>query len=134
MDAGYETVEEAEAGGQIEPLLVRVDKTDETAMTPEFGSWQTISWAAAQSAQATMQQLLPESRERTEANIYVWAGAGAAATAFVRIGTMAQVLNNAGGQIPAGVRFTYHASQPVFVASDGVNAMNITFLDERYLR
>ena len=53
-------------------------------------------------------------------------------TAFVRIGSMAQVQNGAGAQVFAG-RIPYHASGPLWVASDGVNPVVVVILDERYL-
>jgi len=133
----FETTEEVGAGGQIEPIHVVIDgNVEPPESTPEFGSWQTVSWPANTSVATSAQQLLPETRKRYEANILVIAGTGAAAGAFVRIGTMAQVMNNGGAQVPAlssPTRVTYHASQAVWVASDGANAATVVVLDERYL-
>lgn len=133
QDATYET--ETESGfseaAVIEPIHVVVDGKQEQSETPEFGSWLNVSWPAAQSAVTTAQQILPQARRRYEAQIIVVAGPGAAATAFVRVGTFAQVTGQSGAQLAPG-RYPYHAAQPVFVASDGVNAMTINVLDERY--
>lgn len=115
----------------IEPIHVIVDGKQEQSETPEFGSWQSVGWPAAQSAVATAQQLLPQARRRYEAQIIVVNGAGAAAGAFVRVGTFAQVTQGAGAPLQAG-RYPYHAAQAVYVASDGVNAMTVNVLDERY--
>lgn len=261
-DVQYESTGEVGAGGQIDPIHVVIDgKTEPPENTPEFGSWQTVSWPALTTPQASAQQLLPEARKRYEAQIVVIGSAGsgglveqnpanpAAGTnftfvnntgqtinlvsirgtftadavvanrnislqildpagnvvavtpnnastvastslvvngvvggsilsnasgncvlpipitalppgwqvrlaaagidpgdtwtgiflsytttgAFVRIGSMAQVLNNGGGQIQFGTRIPYHSAQPVWVASDGVNAATVLVLDERYL-
>jgi hypothetical protein len=131
-DVEYETTTEEGAGGQIEPIHVVMDKAEEVGQTPEFGTWQNYSWPAATSAIASAQPILPQTRERYEAQIIVVNGAGAAAGAFVRVGSLAQVLNNAGAQLQAG-RYPYHSAQPVYAASDGTNAMIINVLDERYL-
>ena len=130
----YATTDEApfSEAAVIEPIHVVVDKTSETSETPEFGSWQNISWAAAASAVTTAQPILPQARKRYEAQIVIVNGPGAAAGAFVRVGTFAQVTGNSGAQLQAG-RYPYHAAQQVYVASDGVNAMIINVLDERYL-
>jgi hypothetical protein len=116
----------------IEPIHVIVDGKQEESETPEFGSWQFMSWPAAQTAVATAQPILPQARRRYEAQIIITNGAGAAAGAFVRVGTFAQVTQNAGAQLQAG-RYPYHAAQQVWAASDGVNAMIINVLDERYI-
>jgi hypothetical protein len=115
----------------IEPIHVVVDGQTEKSETPEFGSWQFISWPAATPAVVSAQPILPQARKRYEAQIVISLGAGAAATAFVRVGTFAQVTGNGGAQLAPG-RYPYHAAQQVYVASDGVNAMNINVLDERY--
>lgn len=116
----------------IEPIHVVVDGKEEVSKTPEFGSWQSVSWPAAASAISTAQQLLPQARSRYEAQIIVVNGAGAGAGAGVRVGTFAQVTQGAGALLQAG-RYPYHSAQPVYVASDGVNAMIVNVLDERYM-
>lgn len=130
----YPTTDEQPFAGEavIEPIHVIVDGKQEESETPEFGSWLNISWPATTPAVNSAQQILPQARRRYEAQIIITAGAGAAATAFVRVGSFAQVTGNSGAQLPPG-RYPYHAAQPVFVASDGVNAMIINVLDERYI-
>jgi hypothetical protein len=132
-EANYETGQEAEFSESqvIEPIHVVVDGKQEQSETPEFGSWQFMSWAAATPAVNSAQPILPQARRRYEAQIIVVNGPGAAAGAFVRVGTFAQVTGNSGAQLQAG-RYPYHAAQQVWAASDGVNAMSINVLDERY--
>jgi hypothetical protein len=134
LQPDYPTQDEAEfaASEVIEPIHVIVDGKQEESETPEFGSWQNMSWPAAASAVATAQPILPQARRRYEAQIIIVNGPGAAAGAFVRVGTFAQVTGNSGAQLQAG-RYPYHAAQQVYAASDGVNAMTINVLDERYL-
>lgn len=58
--------------------------------------------------------------------------AGTPSSAYVQIGSRARVQNNQGAQIQAGMRVPYDNSQELWAASDGVNAMIISVLDERY--
>lgn len=131
-DVEYESTEEEGAGGQIEPIHVVLDKDEEQARTPEFGAWMTVSWPAATSAAVSAQPLLRETRNRSKAQIIVYNGAAAAAGAFVLVGSRGQVMNGQGGQLQPG-RYPVENSQELWIASDGVNAMIVTVLDERYL-
>jgi hypothetical protein len=131
-DVEYESTDEEGAGGQIEPIHVVLDGAAEKEVTPEFGSWMTVSWPAATSAQNSAQRIIPEARMRSKAQIIVYAGAAAAAGAFVLVGHMGQVMNGQGGQLQPG-RYPVENSQELWAASDGVNAMIVTVLDERYL-
>jgi hypothetical protein len=69
----YPTVDEAPfaASEVIEPIHVVVDGKQEESETPEFGSWQSMSWPAGASAVSTAQPILPQARRRYEAQIVV---------------------------------------------------------------
>jgi|SRR5215831_397497 len=133
-DQTYESTNEEGAGGQIEPIHVVIDREsrEEAQATPEFGSWHTYSWPANTSVQASAQPILPQTRQRHGAQIIVYNGTSAAAGAYVQVGSMEQVQNNAGAQLQAG-RYPVDAAQQLWAASDGANAMIITVIDERYL-
>ena len=116
--------------GQIEPLHVIVDKeggTEELGAA-DFGSWQTLIILPT----TAPQQLLPQANERLNAYILVTG----VATGFVRLGSRAQVMNNAGGQFFAtvgGNTIKYEAKQEVWVVGDGVTAsLSVMTLDHRY--
>lgn len=138
-EANYEMQQEigADEGlGQIEPIHVIIDRHQEDVegqeALAEWGSWQTFNFAATTTPQASFQQILPQNRKRRRAQIIVFNGTGAAAGAFVRVGTIAQVMNNSGGQLQAG-RFPIENAQGLWAVSDGTNAMIVVVCDERYL-
>lgn len=55
----------------IEPIHVVVDKTEDVQETPEFGSWQSMSWPAGTTQVASAQPILPQARSRKEAQIVI---------------------------------------------------------------
>jgi hypothetical protein len=134
-EPGYEITQEAgaESGIEvIEPIHVIVDQATEKETTPEFGSWATYSWPANTTAAASAQPILQQTRKRSKAQIIVYAGTGAAAGAFILVGSRGQVQNGQGGQLQPG-RYPVENAQQLWVASDGTNAMIVVVLDERYL-
>jgi hypothetical protein len=113
---------------ELEPLHVVVDRqSEEKEVAANWGSWQTYPLAGTTPAQ----QLLAQNNKRKQAQLIVFAGTGAAAGAFVRVGTRAQVMNNAGGQLQPG-RYPVENTQELWLAPDGTNAMTVVTLDERY--
>jgi hypothetical protein len=54
-----------------------------------------------------------------------------AATGAVRVGTRGQVANNQGGLLQTG-RYPVENKQELWLGSDGINAMTVIVLDERY--
>jgi hypothetical protein len=82
------------------------------------------------------QRILPHDDKRAKARVLVFPGAAAAAGAFIQIGQREQVMNNQGGQLITGatgyVQVELQNSQETWISSDGVNAMIVTVLQERY--
>lgn len=120
-----------EAKVKIDPIDVRVvggEATKESAA--DFGSWRTFN-ILANNAQGP-QQILPIDRNRSKARIIVTNGAGAAAGAFVLLGSRGQIQNNQGGTLFGGNTITVESSQEVWLTGDGTNAMTVTVLAERY--
>jgi len=116
------------AGPSVDAIPVTI-VTPEEHEAPEFASFTTYSVPASGSFP---QQILPQNDRRAKARILVFAGTGAAATAFVRVGTRGQVMNNQGGQLIAGVNCEVTATQEQWMGGDGTNAMIVVVLDERY--
>jgi hypothetical protein len=114
---------------RVEPLPVHVISSESEA--PEWGTWQTFSWAAATPVNIAAQRILPLDRKRHKAQVIVYNGTGAGAGAFILIGSRNQIYNAQGGQLQAG-RYPIENSQELWITSDGVNAMTITVLQERY--
>jgi|SRR5215467_3916153 len=120
---------EMEDSVEIDPIPVKLVSTE--SEVPDFGTWNTYSWAAASSLAATAQRILPLDRRRHKARIIVFNGAAAGAGAFVLVGSRGQVQNNQGGQLQPG-NYEITNAQELWVGSDGVNAMIVTVLQERY--
>jgi hypothetical protein len=95
---------------------------------PEFGSLRTFVIAGT----SPPQQILAQNDNRDQARILVYAGTGAAATAYVQVGSRQQVMNNVGGQLLPGTNLEIKTSQEFWLGSDGSNTMIVTVLDERY--
>lgn len=110
----------------LQALHVIVDNT-ETEKAAEWGSWTTFVIAASTVFPA--QQILPQNDRRKSANIWVTGAAG-----YVLVGTRGQVMNGQGGRLTAGSanRFEVSNSQELWMTNDGVNAVTVTVLDERY--
>jgi hypothetical protein len=70
-------------------------------------------------------------RKRSKARVFVATGTGAAAGAFVRVGSRGQVMNNQGGTLGAGT-YTIENSQELWMNGDNVNLMTVVVLNERY--
>ncbi len=111
------------------PIDVRIVPADgEVAVTAAvFGSWMTFSWPAAtlQSDPRFPLKLLPLDRNRRKAQIIVQIAAG-----FVVVGSLKQVANGQGGQLPSG-RYPIENIEELYITSDNVNAATITVLQER---
>jgi hypothetical protein len=113
---------------EIEPLHVVLDKPGgEKDVAADWGSWQTLQLTPT----SPPQQMLVQNNKRKQAQIIVFAGTSAGAGAFVRVGTRAQVMNNAGGQLQPG-RYPVENKQELWLGPDGTNAMIVVLLDERY--
>lgn len=121
--------EDVAEGVEIQPLDVRVVER-EAKVAPEWGSWLTFTTAAANPTGP--QPILKQDRWRSKARILVYAGTGAAATAFVLVGSQRQVANGQGAQLMAGTNVEYNAAQEVYLNGDGTNAMIVVVLSERY--
>lgn len=113
---------------ELEPLHVVLDKpSGEKDVAADWGSWQTLQLIAT----SPPQQCLAQNNKRKQAQLIVFAGTGAAPTAFVRVGTRAQVMNNQGGTLGVG-RYPVENKQELWLGPDGTNAMIVVVLDERY--
>jgi predicted nicotinamide N-methyase len=62
---------------------------------------------------------------------YLWQTA--ATNGYVQIGQREQVMNNQGGQLVPIMQVELNNSQETWIASDGVNGMIVTVLQERYM-
>lgn len=85
------------------------------------------------------QQILAQAPKRKRAIIKVSNSlVDNSAVGFVVVGTLSQVQNvrpnvfNSGGIMVSGDMIEYTGSSPLYLASDGVNALTVTVLDERY--
>jgi hypothetical protein len=111
-----------------EALHVVVDnQPTEKSEAADWGSWQTF----ALSSTTVPQQILPQNNKRRKAQIIIFNGTGAAAGAFVLVGSKGQVFNKTGGQLQAG-RYPVENTQELYATSDGTNSMIVVVLDERY--
>ena len=120
------SVQDEDTETQIEPLLVQLAAgAIEKDQVADWGSFQTLTITPT----TQPQQILAENPHRKNAYLMVFGSA----TGFVRVGTRGQVMNNQGGQIPAGQQLKYEARQEVWIASDGVTAsLSVTAVDHRY--
>jgi len=109
------------------PIPVRVVGGQQVS-APEFGSLRTYVITAT----SPPQQILPQSNNRDQARVLVFNGTGAAAGAFVLVGSRQQVMNSQGGQLLNGTNLEIKTSQEMWLTSDGSNTMIVTVLDERY--
>lgn len=137
-ETNYPDMPPQDEAGFGEALNVRVVETTTEQEAPAWGTWRTFSWAAATSQAASAQRILPYDKRRAKARVLVFTGAGAVAGAYVQIGQREQVMNGQGGQIivgavPGNFQVELNNSQETWISSDGVNAMIITVLQERYL-
>ena len=109
---------------EAEPIEVKIiGGKPEKEAAADWGSFQTYPLTPA----TPPQQILAFNRHRKNAYVIVNAGAG-----FVRVGTRAQVMNNAGGQMPTG-QYKYEAMQELWASTDGTTAtQSVISLDHRY--
>jgi len=115
----------------MDPIDVRIiGGSPSKDLASDFGSWKTFSVLAG-NAQGP-QQILPVDRNRSKARVLVFNGTGAAAGAFVLLGSRGQIQNNQGGTILGGTSITVENSQELWMTGDGTNAMTVTVLAERY--
>jgi hypothetical protein len=110
---------------ELEPLHVRVvNEGEPPSPSADWGSFQAILYSATSNIP---QQILAFNKRRLNAYIIVQGTTG-----FVRVGTRAQVMNNAGAQLTPPIQVKYEAQQEVWAVGDGVNAFTVNVLDHRY--
>jgi len=110
---------------ELEPLHVKVVDTDAAIAekSADWGSFQAILFSTTSNQP---QQILSQNNRRLNAYIII-----VGTTGFVRVGTRAQVMNNAGAQLPQG-QYKYEAKQEVWAVGDGANPFTVNVLDHRY--